>query len=62
MALALSRKKSESIIIGIDEKTIIKVTLANLTNSKATISIEAPKHIPIYREEIWNKRQKQRIA
>lgn len=46
--LILRRKKSESILIGDD----IRVTIVECSSSGVRISVEAPKQIPVIREEL----------
>ncbi|WMI81011.1 carbon storage regulator [Anaerotignum sp. MB30-C6] len=46
--LVLQRKTGQSIYIGDD----IKITIQDITSDKVKISIEAPKDIPIVREEL----------
>ena len=46
--LVLSRKPGESIIIGDD----IKVTLIEIKGDNIKVGIEAPKEIPVWRDEI----------
>lgn len=47
--LALSRKQNESIIIGND----IEITILDVRNDQVKIGINAPKHVGIYRKEIY---------
>ncbi|MDE7422465.1 MAG: carbon storage regulator CsrA [Lachnospiraceae bacterium] len=47
--LALSRKQNESIVIGND----IEVTILDVKNEQVKIGISAPKHVGIYRKEIY---------
>jgi len=47
--LMITRKPGERIIIGGD----IVITLVDVSGQTARIGIEAPKTMPIYREEIW---------
>lgn len=47
--LALSRKSSESIMIGND----IEVTILDIRNDQVKIGIRAPKDVGIYRKEIY---------
>ena len=47
--LVLSRTRGEKIIIGDD----IVITLVEVWNGKVRIGIEAPKDIPVYREEVY---------
>lgn len=47
--LALSRKQNESIVIGND----IEITILDIKNDQVKIGISAPKHVGIYRKEIY---------
>lgn len=47
--LALSRKENESIIIGND----IEITILEVKGEQVKIGINAPKSIPVYREEVY---------
>lgn len=51
--LVLSRKRDEAIII--DGR--IKVIVVNIKDAQVQIGIEAPKDIPVHREEIWEQRR-----
>jgi len=54
--LILTRNVGESIIIG-EKKEKIIVTLLNTKGGQAKIGIDAPKKIPVHREEIYKKIQ-----
>lgn len=47
--LALSRKANESIIIGND----IEITILEVKGEQVKIGIQAPKSVPVYREEVY---------
>jgi len=47
--LVLSRKNGESIIIGDD----IKLTIVEVRGDKVRLGIDAPKEVPIHREEVF---------
>lgn len=47
--LTLSRKTNEVIRIAND----ITITVVEIRGGKVMIGIEAPKDIPVYREEVW---------
>ncbi len=47
--LALSRKKTESIVINND----IEVTVLEIKGDQVKIGITAPKSIPVYRKEVY---------
>ncbi len=49
--LILTRKPGETIVIDDD----IKVTVLGITGAQIRIGIDAPEHITIHREEIYNK-------
>ncbi|MCL2752929.1 MAG: carbon storage regulator CsrA [Defluviitaleaceae bacterium] len=56
--LALTRKKGESIIIG-DE---ITVTILSVSGESVKIGIDAPRHIPVNRQEIFVQIKEQNQA
>lgn len=47
--LVLARKMGQSILIGSD----IKIFVAEISGDRVKLSIEAPPHLEIYREEIY---------
>ena len=48
--LVLSRKKNESIIINDD----IKIVVVEIRGDKVRLGIEAPKDVPVHRQEIYD--------
>jgi len=48
--LVLSRKKNESIVINDD----IKIVVVEIRGDKVRLGIEAPKHIPVHRQEVFD--------
>ena len=46
--LVLSRKVNEKVMIGND----ITITIVKIDRNQVRIGIEAPGHVPVYREEI----------
>jgi carbon storage regulator len=56
--LILTRKPGESILIGDD----IEVTITSIDQNKVRVGIKSPSHIPIYREELYRKIQKENRA
>jgi carbon storage regulator len=55
--LILTRRISESIIIGDD----ISVTVLGIKGCQVSLGINASKEIPINREEIWQKIQQEKM-
>ncbi len=47
--LIITRRAGQRIMIGDD----IVINVMELTGSNVRLGVEAPKHLPIYREEIW---------
>ena len=47
--LQLSRKAGETIVIGDD----IRVTVMQVAGGSVRVGIEAPRSVPVYREELW---------
>ena len=56
--LILTRKPGESILIGDD----IEVTITSIDQNKVRVGIKGPAHVPIYREELYRKIQKENRA
>lgn len=56
--LILSRRKGESFLIGND----IKITILSQRNNQVRIGIDAPRSLPVHREEILLRDQGQEIA
>ena len=56
--LILSRKASESIMIGDD----IEIRVARIDCDTVRIGIEAPRHLPIYRNEIYRQIKDSNLA
>jgi len=56
--LALTRKKSESIIIGDD----IEIVLLGINGEQVKLGVIAPKSIPVYRKEIYTQIQEENKA
>lgn len=52
--LILTRKLNEAIIIG-DEKNPITIRVISVTRGQVRLGIDAPKNVPVHREEIFNK-------
>ncbi|MBE3578102.1 MAG: carbon storage regulator CsrA [Limnochordales bacterium] len=53
--LVLTRKVDESIMIGDD----VKITVVGVRGDQVKIGIEAPRHIPVHREEIYREIQEE---
>ncbi len=47
--LVLSRYKDESIMIGQD----IEIVIVDVRNGKVRLGINAPRHIPVHRKEVY---------
>lgn len=56
--LALSRKLGESIVINDD----IVITVLDISKDQIKIGIEAPRSIPVYREEVYLQIQEENKA
>lgn len=49
--LVLNRKKGEKIVLG---ENLVIVTVVEIgPGNKVRLGFEAPSHVPIYRQEIW---------
>jgi carbon storage regulator len=50
--LVFTRKKDESIIITCPTGEVIKIIVNDIMGNKIRVGIEAPKHIPVNRNEV----------
>jgi carbon storage regulator len=55
--LVLTRKINESIVIGEDANLTLKVL--GINGNQVRLGIEAPKNVPVHREEIYQRIQQQ---
>jgi carbon storage regulator len=56
--LILSRKASESVMIGDD----IEIRISRIDSDSVRIGIEAPRHLPIFRNEIYRQIKDSNLA
>lgn len=56
--LVLSRTRNESIVINDD----IVVTVVDVRGDKVRLGIEAPKEVPVHRQEVYEQIQRERAA
>lgn len=56
--LALTRKRGESLVLNNN----IEVTILEIRGDQVKIGIKAPKHVPIYRKEVYLQIQKENEA
>ena len=58
--LVLSRHRDESIMIGDD----VVVTIVDIRGDKVRLGIEAPQHIPVHRQEVYEaiRRENQKAS
>ena len=56
--LVLSRRQSESIVIGDN----IRVQVLEISGGRVRLAIEAPGHVSVDREEIWQRKQLEQRA
>ena len=56
--LVLTRKSGQSIMIGDD----IEVSVLSIVGDKVRLGIQAPREIPVFRNEVYLEIQQQRVA
>ena len=55
--LALTRKVGEEIVMDLGDRLIV-VRVAELSGDKVRLGIEAPRHIPVHRREVYQAIQR----
>jgi len=53
--LILTRRMNETLVVGDD----VRVTVLGINGNQVRIGVKAPRHIPVHREEIYEKIKKQ---
>ncbi|MBZ5495458.1 MAG: carbon storage regulator CsrA [Acidobacteriia bacterium] len=56
--LVFTRKKGESLIIGNE----IEVTILNIGSSSVKVGINAPRHISVHRQEVYEAIKRENVA
>ncbi|MCB9807772.1 carbon storage regulator CsrA [Candidatus Peribacteria bacterium] len=56
--LVLSRKRNQQIIIGDG----IVITIVDIRNDKVRVGIDAPEHVPVHRQEVYDAIQRNNQA
>jgi carbon storage regulator len=56
--LVLTRKSNQSIMIGDD----IEITVLSVMGEKVRIGIQAPRDVPVFRDEVYVEIQRERAA
>lgn len=59
--LVLSRQRDERIVIGEGASQIV-ITIVDIRGDKVRIGIEAPREVPVHREEVYDAIQQQKAA
>jgi len=54
--LILTRRQGETLMIGDD----VTVTVLSVKGNQVRIGVEAPKHVPVHRKEIWDRIQREK--
>jgi len=53
--LILTRRMNETLVVGDD----VRVTVLGINGNQVRIGVKAPRHIPVHREEVYEKIKKQ---
>ena len=56
--LILTRRVNEKLMVGDD----VTVTVLSISGNQVRIGINAPRHVPVHREEIYEKVKRQQSA
>ena len=55
--LILTRRLNESLMVGDD----VKVTVLGIKGNQVRVGINAPRHVPVHRQEIYEKIKKEEL-
>ena len=53
--LVLSRKKDETVVVD----DTIRITVVEIRGDKVRLGIDAPRHVPVHREEVYDAIRKE---
>ena len=55
--LVLSRKESESVVVGRPDRPdeMLKVTVLDVSSGRVRLRFEAAGHVPVHRGEVWER-------
>jgi carbon storage regulator len=56
--LVLSRKESESIVIG---DGAVVITVVSICGDQIRLGVTAPPEVPVHRHELWNRLERERL-
>jgi len=56
--LILTRRINETLMVGDD----VKVTVLGINGNQVRIGVQAPRHIPVHRQEIYEKIKKEELS
>ncbi len=59
--LILTRRVSETLVIG-EGENVVTVTVLGVKGNQVRIGVEAPKHIPVHREEVFERIQAEKLS
>ena len=57
--LILTRRVGETFMADIGEGDLVEVTVLGVKGNQVRLGIEAPKDVPVHREEIWQRIQEE---
>ena len=58
--LVLSRKCGERVVVSLNGE-VITIEIIKVRGSRVRIGVEAPRHIAVHREEVWNRLATERV-
>ncbi len=56
--LVLSRKRDEKILITLPDGRLVEIMVVDIQGDKVRLGIEAPKEVPVHRQEVYEAIQK----
>ena len=59
--LILSRRRGQRVVVSFNGETVT-IEIVNVKGAQVRVGVEAPKHVAVHREEIWDRIKAEQVA